>query len=40
MFLIDCLRLLGCAVGYIVMLMWLSGVFGLADFRLVFMVTR
>ena len=32
------LRLAAMAVGYIVLLMWLAGAFGLADFQLSFVV--
>jgi hypothetical protein len=32
------LRLFGLCIGYIVLLMWLAGVFGLADFALSFKV--
>lgn len=38
MLIIDILRVASTAVGGVVMLMWLSGVLGLADFALLFRV--
>lgn len=38
MFIVDVLRLASTTAGVIVILMWLAGVLGLADFRLLFEV--
>ena len=38
MFILEILRLLATATGVIVILMWLAGALGLADFRLLFEV--
>lgn len=38
MFLVDLSRLAATVIGYLVMLMWLMGAFGFADFVLLFQV--